>query len=50
MIFAGEASYRVNDSLQGLKSIVDGEYMILTVRNLCQLEQKGGRRTVKATN
>lgn len=40
MVSAGGASYRVNDSLQSLKSVVDGEDMILTVRNLCQLEKK----------
>lgn len=46
IIFAGKPPYRVNDPLQGLKSIIDGEDVILTVCNLCQLEQKETHKTV----
>lgn len=35
-----KASYGVDDSLQGLKSIIDREDVILTVSNLCQLEKE----------
>lgn len=40
IIFVEKASYGVDDSLQGLKSIIDREDMILTVSNLCQLEKE----------
>lgn len=33
-------AHRVNDSLQGLKSIIYRKDMVLTVSNLCQLEER----------
>lgn len=48
IVAAGKASYRVDDPLQGFESIIDGEDVILTVCNLCQLERKEEHHTVNA--
>lgn len=39
-VSVGRIAHRVNDSLQGLKSIIYRKDMILTVSNLCQLEER----------
>lgn len=39
-VSVGRTAHRVNNSLQGLKSIIYRKDMVLTVSNLCQLEER----------